>query len=828
MTPRSGGGSGRPGGNNEVKVIRGQLELATKAAQQVYRDSSRLIRLLAVIGDPAAPDVLVDRILGALSEVFSADLTCLIYSDGEVGEIIAARGFGENEVPRLPLLPGAAELLSRNSLAAWVCPEGEVPPEAAGVPIRSAAHIPLADGAPAGEGLVLLRSDNFAFSLGELQMLQSVAARLRASLEEAERREAIERLARTGHQLTRHLETEPLLEEALGLLRDMTGAEATSAITIDDGIASLRVETGTRSGVRGTWPAPAEDLMTWPFALRGEAFVQDDVQSSTAVSRSRVPEWMRNMVCVPVLQDGAPIALLYAGHSRPGFFSRPTIEAAAVLAGYVGAALVNARLYNALVDSESQLRLLTDELRRRATHDSLTGLANRDLARQLLDASLASDDTGLVGLLFCDLDKFKAINDRLGHEAGDDLLCQVAARLQSCVRSGDLLARLGGDEFLIVLPTVAGLEVVTEVGHRVLGALAEPFQLGEERVQVAASIGGVVGERDPDQIQAVDLLRDADAAMYAAKNRGRGRVEVFDRFTAQKAVDYLSLREDMLTALDRNELQVHYQPIVDLLDERVTGFEALLRWNHRDLGSVSPAVFIPMAEETGAIIKIGAWVLADACRQLAEWHREFDGSLSMAVNISPIQLLDPAFAEKCLRTIQAAGLRTRQVWLEVTESLEVTDQLTDQLRQLRDLGVRVAMDDFGMSYSNLGYLKHLPVERLKIDRTFVAGLVHAPRDDPGVIPTQTGRRGSGPGSGGGMDRGIVRAILAIAESAGMSVVAEGIETEEQRRVLIELGCRQGQGFLFARPMRAEAASSLLAEADRLLVEAAENAVGRLI
>ena len=810
------------------------LQLANRAAEHAYRDSSRLIRLLAVIGEPAAPDVLVDRTLGALSEVFSADLTCLIYSDGHRAEIIAARGFAEDEVPRLPSLPGAADLLSRNRLAAWICPDGEPAPQAAGVPIRSAAHIPLAEASPIGDGLVLLRSDRSPFSPGELQMLQSVASRLRASLEEGERREAIERLARTGHRLARHLEVDPLLEEALRLLCDMTGAEAASAVTIESGIASVRVELPSRPAIRGAWPVPADQLMAWACAQRGESFVQVDLHDTAPVTNGRVPAWIRNLACVPVLQDGAPIALLYAGHSRPGFFSQTTIEAVAVLAGYVAAALANARLYRALVDSESQLRLLTDELRRRATHDPLTGLANRDLARQLLDASLGSDDPGLVGLLFCDLDKFKAINDRLGHEAGDDLLCQVAGRLQSCVAAGELLARLGGDEFLIVLPKVADLQAVTEIGQRVLEALAEPFALGDDRVQVGASVGGVVGERGSEQIQAVDLLRDADAAMYAAKNRGRGRVEVFDRFTAQKAVDYLSLREDMLTALDRAELEVYYQPIVDLLDERVTGFEALLRWNHRELGGVSPVVFIPMAEETGAITAIGAWVLAEACRQLSEWQDEFEMPLSMAVNVSPIQLLDPAFAQKCLVTIQAAGLRTRQIWLEVTESVEVTDQLTAQLRQLRDLGVRVAMDDFGMSYSNLGYLKHLPVERLKIDRTFVAGLVPGPDAGPGggPIPGQVDRasvdRASVDQGSIGMDRGIVRAILAIAESAGMSVVAEGIETEEQRRVLIELGCSQGQGFLFARPMPARAVTCLLAEADRLLVEAAEAAVGRMV
>jgi EAL domain-containing protein (putative c-di-GMP-specific phosphodiesterase class I) len=296
----------------------------------------------------------------------------------------------------------------------------------------------------------------------------------------------------------------------------------------------------------------------------------------------------------------------------------------------------------------------------------------------------------------------------------------------------------------------------------------------------------------------------ADIAVMERLQAGTGNGELDDG----AVLNYLCLREDLQTALDRRELEVHYQPIVDLQDERVAGFEALLRWNHRKLGWITPSVFIPLAEETGAISAIGAWVLAEACRQLAEWQEEFEAPPSIAVNVSPNQLLEPAFAQQCRLTILAAGLQTDQVWLELTESLEVTGPLRERLRQLRELGIKLAIDDFGMSCANLSYLKHLPIERLKIDRTFVAGLV------PGAV------------SGNGMDRGIVRAILAIAESAGMSVVAEGIETEEQRRALIDLGCPQGQGFLFARPMPARAATGLLAEADRLLVEAAMVAVGR--
>jgi diguanylate cyclase (GGDEF)-like protein len=788
---------------SDLAVLHAELLRATQATQHAYRDSSRLIRLLAVLAEPASPAVLIDRTLGALSEFFSADLVCLTYSDGSTAEVITARGFDENTEPRIPELPGAPGLAATYRLGIWACPENVEPPTAGGVAIRSAAYIPLTPAIDLGEGLLLLRSDQEPFLLTELQLLQSVASRLWASLEEAERREAIERLARTGHRLTRHLEVEPLLDEALRVLCDMTGAEAASAITVHEGTARLRVEMASRPGIRGQWPSDAGRLMGWSQAERGEPWVCADLRDCGPERSQGEPRWVRNVICVPVLDDSGPMALLYAGHSRPGFFSRPTVEAAAVLAGHVGAALVNARLYRALADSESQLRLLTDELRRRATHDSLTGLANRDVARQLLESSLASPGPGMVGLLFCDLDKFKAVNDRLGHEAGDDLLRQVAARLRACMRDEDLLARLGGDEFLIVLPKVADLSVVTRVGRRVLDELAEPFMLGRERVQVSASVGGVVGERGGDSSEAGHLLRDADAAMYAAKNGGRGRVEVFDRLAADQALAQLRLREDLLTALAEGQLEVHYQPIVGLDDRSVIGFEALLRWNHPVLGAISPADFIPMAEETGAITAIGPWVLAEACGQLGQWHRDLGVPLSMAVNVSPIQLQDPRFADECIRVVHAVGLDPQLLWLEVTESIEVTVRLTDQLRQLHASGIRIAMDDFGMSYSNLGYLKRLPVQHLKIDRTFVAGLTPGEEREHDRFGDRTRNRS------GGMDRGIVRAILAIAESAGMSVVAEGIETEEQRRILLDLGCRQGQGYLFAEPMAGPAATSLL-------------------
>jgi diguanylate cyclase (GGDEF)-like protein len=769
------------------------------------RDRTRLLRLLRVIDDPVdAPEPRLHRFLAGLAEVFTAEITALVHTDALGWEVITAWGFPETEERRLPPLPGADDFLTGRGPGVWEC-AGDRPMPVAGIEVRAAACARLDPEAPAGPALVVLRSRPGPFEASEVETLRTVAARWRSAVREEERRDAMERLAHVGPRFARHRTLDPLLDAALAELTALTGAEAACALTVRDGVAEVRREHGP--SLHGPWPRALDRLMAAPAARQGRAWVCPDLFDVARDVRGREPAWVRSLACLPVLQDGAPVILLYAGHSHPGWFSRPGIEAASVLAGWLGPALANVGLHQHLSQTEGRLRELTDELGRQATHDPLTGLANRELARQALERGLASNAAGMVGLLFCDLDKFKAINDRLGHEAGDELLREVATRLAGCLRTGDVLARLGGDEFIIVLPVVADLVALTQIGRRVLQTLDEPFVLRGESVRVGASIGGVMSEREPGRDRAVDLLRDADAAMYAAKNRGRGRVEVFDRFTAQRAVDRLRLREDLLTALDAGEMELHYQPIVDLDDERVTGFEALLRWNHASLGRISPADFIPMAEETGAITAIGDWVLAEACRRLAQWHAEFGAVLSMAVNVSAVQLLDPGFAQRCIRTIRATGLSNRHVWLEVTENIEVTSQLIDQLRMLRDVGVRVAMDDFGMSYSNLGYLKHLPVERLKIDQSFVAGLGAATAD--------------------GIDRGIVRAILAIAESAGMSVVAEGVETEEQRQVLRDLGCHRGQGFLFARPMPAEDADALLAEATNLLTEAAEAAVGRL-
>ncbi|QXG78026.1 EAL domain-containing protein [Modestobacter sp. L9-4] len=471
-------------------------------------------------------------------------------------------------------------------------------------------------------------------------------------------------------------------------------------------------------------------------------------------------------------------------HPRPAAFSSAALDAAALLAGYVAAALVNGRLYDALSASEA-------ELRRQATHDSLTGLANRALVRRQLETELAADRPGPVGVLFCDLDEFKAVNDRLGHEAGDDLLCQVADRLRACLRPGDLLARLGGDEFVVVLPEVEGRPTVTGVGERVLAALHRPFDLGAETVRIGASIGGVLGARGT--VSVTDLLRDADAAMYEAKRGGRGRVQVFDALAAQQSVARLSLRQEVQGALHREELAVHYQPIVDLPTGRVVGLEALLRWRHPVHGDVPPDVFVPLAEETGAIGAIGDWVVAQACHELAAWRRlPGCADLTVSVNLSAVQLDDGDLVARVLTVLAREQLHPRHLRLEVTENLEKTPGQLALLDTFGRAGISLVVDDFGVSYSNLAHLKDLPVDALKIDRSFVAGL-----GDDACERRQ------------GIGVGIVRAVLALSEAAGLDVVAEGVETEAQRAVLLSLGCRSAQGYLFSRPVLAQEVTALL-------------------
>lgn len=439
----------------------------------------------------------------------------------------------------------------------------------------------------------------------------------------------------------------------------------------------------------------------------------------------------------------------------------------------------------------TERRHAEQRLRHEALHDSLTGLANRALFAERLRQSLARfkrNDDLTFAVLYLDLDRFKAVNDSLGHLAGDELLIGVAQRLASCVRASDAvakldkgdLARLGGDEFVVLLEGLRSEADALRVADRLIAAVSEPFHIGSTSIVVGASIGVALARHDYQGADA--LLRDADIALYQAKSRGKGRYEVFNRDMHTTAVTRWRLENDLRQAVERGELRLAYQPIACTRTGRVDELEALLRWDHPQWGAIGPSEFIPVAEETGLIVPVGAWVMREACEQLARWDEELGHTqLSMAINVSARQLAEPGFFDLVSLVLRDTGIAPRRLRLEITETalLDRGEATTRLMARLRELDLRLHLDDFGVGYSSLCYLHQLPVQALKIDRSFVAAL--------GTHPSSTS---------------IIQAIVALGHALEMQVIAEGVETSEQLDLVYGLGCDAAQGYYFSPPMPA--------------------------
>ncbi|MEO8696642.1 MAG: EAL domain-containing protein, partial [Acidimicrobiales bacterium] len=435
-------------------------------------------------------------------------------------------------------------------------------------------------------------------------------------------------------------------------------------------------------------------------------------------------------------------------------------------------------------------KVVEEELVQQALHDSLTGLPNRALLTDRLIHGLAgSRRRGTqVGVIFLDVDHFKVVNDSLGHTSGDDLLRQAAERIAGAIRPGDTVARFGGDEFVVVCDDV-NLADTTQIAARVLEALSQPCVIGGQDVHVTASLGIAISD---EHATPESLLRDSDAAMYRAKERGRGRVEVFDEAVRLKAEARLATESALRRGLEREEFVLHFQPIVDLSSGTMVGTEALLRWRHPERGLVSPADFIPIAEATGLIVPLGAWVLEAACRQLIEWQVTAP-ALTMAVNVSVRQMLAPGITRLVENVLLRTGVRPEDLCLELTESvfMEDVEYFERILASLKALGLRLAIDDFGTGYSSLSYLKRFPVDGVKVDRSFIDGLGTEPHDSA-----------------------LVAAIIAMAAALGLDVTAEGVETQQQLAILEQLHCGRAQGFYLARPMPAADMTRFLAASHR--------------
>jgi diguanylate cyclase (GGDEF)-like protein len=447
----------------------------------------------------------------------------------------------------------------------------------------------------------------------------------------------------------------------------------------------------------------------------------------------------------------------------------------------------------ALRESEERLRLQnenleqlvdsrTREIEHQAFHDKLTGLPNRALFMDRLTCALTKASRSGLGtaVMFIDLDNFKLINDSLGHDKGDLLLITVADRLSECVRAGDTVARLGGDEFTLLLEGVESTSRAEEVADRILAALRKPIPVGTSEIFTGASIGLAISH--DGQCSAQDLLKHADVAMYRAKATGKSTYVVFDEHMNAHAVERLELETALRKAIDQGTMSLAYQPIVDLASGQIIGVETLSRWNHPERGEVSPAQFIPIAEDTGLIVTLGNWVLEEACRQAVEWVEQMsDRPFTISVNVSGRQLKRDDIVERVSAALDKSGLPADRLKLELTETVLLDDgeEIAIKLRSLKQLGVKLALDDFGTGYSSLSTLRSFPIDTLKVDQAFIRML----EDESEALA-------------------IVEAITSLARTMRMDVTAEGVETESQERLLKQLGVSCGQGYHFARPMPA--------------------------
>lgn len=444
----------------------------------------------------------------------------------------------------------------------------------------------------------------------------------------------------------------------------------------------------------------------------------------------------------------------------------------------------------------SERKSFEAQITHQAFHDALTGLPNRTLFAERLERALERSRRRpefYYAVLMIDLNKFKAVNDSLGHPAGDQLLIEVGQRLSFSVRTMDTVARLGGDEFAIILEEFTSKKELLKVARRMHSILCEPFNIHGNDIIPGASIG-IVPKMD-EYTSAENVLRDADIAMYRAKQQGKGMV-LFDKRMHQELVESINLEAELREVLAQNGLTLHYQPIVAVTDERLEGFEALVRWEHPLRGMIPPDRFIPLAEETGLIIDLGKWVLAEACRKLKHWQEMIAGArnLTMSVNVSIRQFKKVGLVEHVMEVLQQNELNPACLKIEVTESVIMHDaaRIITELHRLRALGVQIAIDDFGTGYSSLSYLRRMPIDHLKIDRSFISGIENPEENDQ-----------------------IVKSIIALARSLGLSVIAEGVENREQLDRLRALNCDKAQGFMFSRPVNEDKAKELIRKRSQL-------------
>jgi diguanylate cyclase (GGDEF)-like protein len=609
---------------------------------------------------------------------------------------------------------------------------------------------------------------------------EGITARRRNEDELQRRAEQQQAVARLGHAALRETDVATLMNEVVTTVSATLGVELCKVLELIPADRRLRMISGVgwcQELTRGA-EVSADESSHVGYTLLSERPVV--IRDLAAESRFRPSGLLtrRGVVsglAVAIHGREAPYGVLAAHTSQLREFTDDDVNFVEAVANVLATAVERHR------DDERH--------RRAALHDSLTGLPNRSLALDRIAHALrrCGREGGTVAVLALDLDRFKLVNDSLGHAAGDELLVALAPRLRDAIRPGDTVARFGGDEFVVVCDGLDGPGAAVTVAERLSGALAEPVELASGPQFIGASIGIALAQGEGDTPDS--LLRDADAAMYRVKERkGGGRYELFDEHMRDEVLRRVTTESDLRRALDAGELRVHYQPIVDVRTERPVSVEALARWEHPERGMIPPSEFIEVAEDIGLIAELGLQVLEQASHQAAEWQRAFGVPLGLAVNVSGRQLAQAGFPEQVAAIAARSGLAPGTLSLEITESvlLEEADCTMAVLAHLREIGIRLILDDFGTGYSSLSYLKRFALHALKIDRSFVDGL--GADDD---------------------DSTIVEAIVRMAHSLRLAVVAEGVETEAQLSQLRRLRCDSAQGYLFARPLAPGDMSDLL-------------------
>ena len=750
--------------------------------------AQQLAEFLAVVSSFSDEQSAVEGAVERAAEAVEAEVGALLRDD----DVVASVGFPRGKVPVAPL---AAAALGTGR-------EIDLP----GLGRCALLAIPMDGPLP---GTLLLARSGEPFTQQEaglvrgmvrvlgltVDMLRVVERERAVRQETQERQNLLERLFKIQRSISNRAPIQSVLDAITEGAAELLGDEIVGLRLIDEDDPSVLLMVSSVGIDADLLPTLRRVPVT--TGIGGRAILEDGIvithdyaDMPNAVDHF-VDAGLQTAMAAPVHRNGVVAgSLVVAGHKPGRRYSTAEQELLLSFAEHASLALNDAGAVDAM-------RRVLGEAVHQATHDALTGLPNRTLVLDRLTHALARSRRQPQGLavLFVDLDRFKVVNDSLGHSVGDEVLVQVAQRLQAAVRPADTVARLAGDEFVVICEDVVDERDVLRVAERVAQAVAAPIPLYGRDTIITASIGIALA---CEETRAEDLLRDADVAMYRAKERGRARLEVFDQAMRTRMLRRLEIEHALRRALQEDAFTLHYQPTVHLATGRPISVEALLRWEHPEWGLVMPGEFVPLAEETGLIMPLGKWVIEEACRQLASWRRMHSecADINVSVNLSARQFADPNLVDIVSSALKESGLAPSGLWLEITESvlMEEAQTTVETLRALRGLGVHLSIDDFGTGYSSLSYLKRFPVDVLKIDRSFVDGLGTDPEDEA-----------------------IVTAVVRLAQALDLDVVAEGVETAGQLAELRRLGCTAVQGFYFGRPRPPEETLAYLMRAPGLLV-----------